>query len=355
MFCEAGAAGIHIEDQKAGTKKCGHMGGKVLVSCREMKERLKALRLQFDIMGVETVLIGRCDGFSAKLLDTNADPWDQPFILGEVDPKNKQKLLTYPDAGVEAINRTFSGEKRDQILKLWLAKVYTLSLKEAVKLSDSLGFSFYFDWEATQTIEGYFRIKCGLDFVVHRYKQLAYYCDVIWMETPTPDIDVCQELSTRLHEMFPHLLLSYNCSPSFNWGLYDDKYLKNFSNSIARMGFCWQFITLAGFHMNGLASEVFSREFVKNHMYSYVKNIQEKENLEQVDQLKHQKWSGAALTDSEMEIIQGGNSNVTSLQEGCTETQFTNTKDPNVQSSLNVQKAFQHTKPLDKKLLQSKL
>jgi len=103
MFIEAGVAGIHIEDQKAGVKKCGHLGGKVLVSAREHMTRLQAARLQADVMGCDLVICARTDALSATFLDTNIDPVDHPFILGCVDPKDSNKLLTFPQAGRTSI------------------------------------------------------------------------------------------------------------------------------------------------------------------------------------------------------------------------------------------------------------
>lgn len=96
LFVEAGAGGIHIEDQKPGVKKCGHLGGKVLVSAKEMVTRLQAARLQADIMGCELVIIARTDALSSVYLDNNIDSVDHPFILGCVDPKDSNKLLTFP-------------------------------------------------------------------------------------------------------------------------------------------------------------------------------------------------------------------------------------------------------------------
>ena len=111
-FIEAGVGGIHIEDQKAGAKKCGHLGGKVLVTTREQCQRLQAARLQADVMGVELVIVARTDSLSASFIDTNIDPLDHPYILGEVDSANPETLMTFPEAGIKAINDQIRDESK---------------------------------------------------------------------------------------------------------------------------------------------------------------------------------------------------------------------------------------------------
>ena len=241
LFIEAGAGGIHIEDQKPGVKKCGHLGGKVLVSVREMTTRLQAARLQADVMNCELVLVARTDALSATFLDNNIDPIDHPFILGAVDPHNNQKLLTFPQAGKIAIYQTFKGEQRDKMLKLWDEHAYHMSLDQAMKLAKDNNFEFYFNWDTCRTEEGYYRIEGCIAYCVKRGLVFSDYADMLWMETPTPDLQVAQEFANGIHEQKPHVLLSYNCSPSFNWDAQtmNEEDLENFIPNLAQMGYCW--------------------------------------------------------------------------------------------------------------------
>lgn len=129
LFIEAGSAGIHIEDQRPGTKKCGHMGGKVIVSCREHVNRLIASRLQADVMGTDLIVLARTDALSAKLIDSNIDPVDQPYILGRcADGENR----TFPNAGLAAIQKAYAGnaQKREEASRIWRNKASTISLAE---------------------------------------------------------------------------------------------------------------------------------------------------------------------------------------------------------------------------------
>lgn len=149
---------------------------------------------------------------------------------------------------------------------------------------------------------------------------------MIWMETPTPSLDVAKKFSDGVHKYKPNLMLAYNLSPSFNWekeNMTNDD-LEMFTSNLAQLGYCWQFITLAGFHMSALISEVFTRNFSKHGMLSYVQTIQRQEKIEGVDQLLHQKWSGANLKDREVEIASAGKASTKANQTNgeSTENQF---------------------------------
>lgn len=322
LFIEAGAGGIHIEDQRPGTKKCGHMGGKVIVSTREHCSRLSAARLQADIMGVGLILVARTDALDAKLIDNNVDPVDHPFILGCIDDEDSTKLGTFVEAGAAAINRFFDESEKEMKLREW-SQSSMMSLEQAKELANAMGFNFYFDWDKCRTEEGYYQVKGSIDFCVARCKEFAKHSDIIWMETSTPDLKVTKKFVDGLNKFVPNKFLAYNLSPSFNWdasGLTDEE-IRNFSPELGKQGYVWQFITLAGFHLNALGSELLAKDYSERYMLAYVEKIQRKEREHKVDQLLHQKWSGAELIDKQQKLIVN-NDLIASTNESSTEHQF---------------------------------
>lgn len=237
--------------------------------------------------------------------------------------------MTFPEAGLKAIAKAFpEGAVRDRATEAWSSQASDLSLPQAQALASELGFELTFDWEACRSEEGYYKIKGNVTYCVKRGLKFAEIADMLWMETPTPELSVAQEFANGIHAENPNVMLAYNLSPSFNWdaaNMKDDQ-IKTFIPDLAKMGYCWQFITLAGFHLSSLMTEVLARDYSKKDMLAYVNMIQRAEKKEGVDQLKHQKWSGVELRDREMEISTPFQVSTKATAEGNTEVQFSNAK-----------------------------
>ena len=256
---EAGAAGVHFEDQLASAKKCGHMGGKVLVPTQEAVQKLVAARLAADTMGVPTVLLARTDAEAATLVTSNIDDNDQPFCTGERTP------------------------------------------------------------------EGYYRVMNGIQQAISRGLAYAPYADLIWCETGTPDLAFAKQFAEAIHRQYPEQLLSYNCSPSFNWKKnLDDATIGKFQRELGAMGYKFQFITLAGFHSLNYGMFDLAQGYARDNMTAYVKLQQAEFAAESrgYTATKHQREVGTSYFDNVVQVIQSGQSSVTALTGSTEEAQF---------------------------------
>jgi isocitrate lyase len=256
---EAGAAGVHFEDQLASVKKCGHMGGKVLVPTREAVDKLNAARLAADVLGVPTLIVARTDADAADLLTSDIDPNDQPFVTGE------------------------------------------------------------------RTVEGFFRVKPGLDQAISRGLAYAPYVDLVWCETSKPNIEDARRFAEAIHARFPGKLLAYNCSPSFNWRQnLDDATIAKFQKELGAMGYKFQFITLAGFHSLNYGMFDLAHGYARRQMSAFVE-LQEKEFAAAergFTAVKHQREVGTGYFDAVTQAIQQGQSSTTALKGSTEEAQF---------------------------------
>jgi isocitrate lyase len=258
-FIESGAAGVHFEDQLASEKKCGHLGGKVLVPTSQFVRTLTAARLAADVCEVPTLLVARTDALSATLITSDVDERDHEFLTGERTP------------------------------------------------------------------EGYFFVQAGLDSAIARGLAYAPYADLIWFETSTPDMDEAAEFAHAIHERFPGKLLAYNCSPSFNWKrhLGDDE-IASFQEDLARMGYRFQFITLAGFHALNASMFELARGYSAEGMSAYVRLQEHEFELEEdgYTATRHQREVGAGYFDLVAQAVSGGESSTLALKGSTEEAQF---------------------------------
>lgn len=261
----AGAAGVHFEDQLASEKKCGHMGGKVLVPTSQFIKTLNAARLAADVLDVPSLLIARTDANAANMVTSDNDPRDQPFLTGE------------------------------------------------------------------RTIEGFFRSTPGLGQAIARGVAYAPYADLIWCETAKPSLSEAAAFAEGIHEHHPGKPLAYNCSPSFNWQAnLSKREIETFQSELGKLGYRYQFVTLAGFHSLNHAMFKLARDYRNRGMAAYVEVQDDEFKQEQYGFTahKHQREVGTGYFDYITTVISGGQASTTALKGSTEEEQFTSKFDP---------------------------
>jgi isocitrate lyase len=269
---EAGAAGVHFEDQLSSEKKCGHLGGKVLIPIQQHIRTLNAARFAADVEGVPTVLLARTDADSAQLLTSDVDERDRPFLTGERTPEGFFRI----------------------------------------------------------------KPGMGKDYAIARGIAYAEYADLIWWETAEPNLEDAQRFSDAIHHHFPGKMLAYNCSPSFNWRkkLGADK-IAEFQKLIGAMGYKYQFVTLAGFHQLNLGMFDLAQAYAKRGMAAY-SELQEAEFAAEArgyTAVKHQREAGTSYFDAVAMAVSGGKSSTTAMEHSTETEQFHDAKPVQAQAA----------------------
>jgi isocitrate lyase len=260
-YIEAGVAGVHFEDQLASEKKCGHLGGKVLIPTQAAVRNLDAARLAADVCGVPTILVARTDAESAKLITSDVDERDRPFLTGERTPEGFFRL----------------------------------------------------------------KDGSGLDHCISRGLAFAAHADLLWFETSHPNLEEARIFAATIHAHFPGKLLAYNCSPSFNWrAKLDEQTIANFQRELGAMGYKFQFVTLAGFHslnhgMFELATGYRDRGMAA---YSELQQAEFASEAKGYTATRHQREVGTGYFDAVATVISGGKSSTVALKESTEAAQF---------------------------------
>jgi len=256
---EAGASGVHFEDQLSSAKKCGHMGGKVVVPTLQHVRTLRAARLAADVAGVPSILVARTDARGARLLASDSDPRDQAYLTGR------------------------------------------------------------------KTTEGLFEVKAGLEPAIARGLAYAPYADLLWFETNEPDLVEAERFAREIHAQFPGKLLAYNCSPSFHWAQHlDADTIADFQPRLAKMGYRFQFVTLAGFHSMNSGMFELAEAYAKEGMAAYTRlqNAEFAMQSKGYTAVKHQQEAGAGYFDELARVISPESAGTLALPDSTEKEQF---------------------------------
>ena len=260
-YIEAGAAGVHFEDQLASEKKCGHLGGKVLIPTQAHIRNLNAARMAADVCGVPTVLLARTDAESAKLITSDIDERDHEFLTGERTPEGFFRL----------------------------------------------------------------KDGTGVDHCIKRGIAFAEHADLLWWETSHPNLEDAKRFAEAVQKAHPGKMMAYNCSPSFNWEAKLDKdVIARFQRELGAMGYKFQFVTLAGFHQLNHGMFELARGYKDRGMAAY-SELQQAEFASEANgytATRHQREVGTGYFDLVATAVGGGQASTTALAESTEAAQF---------------------------------
>ena len=375
---ESGGSAVHLEDQSSDNKKCGHMGGKSIVPLATHIDNLMAIRLASDIAQVPLVTISRTDSLGAELMTGFQDPRDEEFLIARLDKDkflsdgfftgtreehwNKLqemgwilpykedasgKILTYEGEISQKARKVLSNYKSCSVFEDKYYKLQDFAYRMGFNNLDSrISASIFsqllnYDYVKaergmpdihgnTHNIQELYRVRKGVDIAKARCLATAPYADVLWIETSTPNFEDAKEIAQAVHEVFPDQIMSYNMSPSFNWeknfrdqfGSDWEKHLQDFQVEMAKVGYKYQFITLAGHHVNEDSMAKAAKGLKESGMHFYSQSIQ---GPEETKLKEHQSNTGSKVSDLRKTLFTGGFSETTTnASDSDTSVQFKN-------------------------------
>lgn len=260
QMIEEGAAGVHFEDQLASVKKCGHLGGKVLVPTREFITKLIAARLAADVSGVDTILIARTDADSASLLTSDVDPYDQPFLMSD--------------------SRTFEG-------------FYPVKAGLDQAIARALAYAPYADLLWFETSRPNLEEALTFSDAIHRKfpgKLLAYNC--------SPSFNWKLNLSAEA--------------------------IASFQRELCKLNYKFQFVTLSGFHALNYSMFMLSHDYRQKGMAAYSKLQEAEFDAENkgYEATRHQDFVGTGYFDAVTQVALGGQASTLGMEGSTEKAQF---------------------------------
>jgi len=232
-------------------------------------------------------------------------------------------LATYSQAVADQMSlRASEGESFAMAPAEWLGFARTVDAATARRRAGEMGLDVAWDAEVARTTEGYYQVQGGIPYAVAKSLAAAPYCDLLWMETKTADLDDAREFAEAVHGIYPDKMLAYNLSPSFNWdttGMTEDE-MREYPAELGRLGFVFNFITYGGHQIDGMAGEEFAASLQQDGMLALAR-LQRKFRLVDSPYKTPQTLVGGPRLDAALMASSGRTATTRAMGKGSTQFQ----------------------------------